>query len=662
MSKKRIFISSVQREFYKERVQLCNYIRQDALLGRFFEPFLFEELPAINALSEQAYLSEVANCDIFMGILGEEYGFHDHEGVSPTEREFDEATSLQEYRICFFKTSFPQSQREAKQQIFIEKVEKNVVRKTFDSFETLRSAAYSSLVRYLEENEMLRLLPFDAAYHPEVVPDDIDEKKIDLFVRVAQRARNFPLPIGTPIVDVLTHLNLITVKQQIKNAAILLFGKNPQRFFPTSEIKCAQFYGNEVTKPIPAYHVYQGDLFSLVTQALDFVASRIDARVGTREHSVQVPIDFELPLGAVREAIVNAVAHRDYTSNASIQVMLFRNRLEVWNPGHLPPGITIEQLSQVHESFPTNPLIANPLYLAGLAERLGTGTSDIIKKCEAIGLKTPTFEQSRNFRTIFWRNEKLNDETLNPNDGVDDRVSDRPNDRPNDRPDDRVSLNEKHIAVLEFCKQARSGREILTHISIKYHSDAIKLYIHKLVEMSLLEMTIPNIPNHPEQEYKTKVIPEVNPITLNPNDRANDRVDDRASNQVNNLVFNSLEDIIAFGNEVSNQVNDQVNDQVDDQANDQVSNQIRDILSNQLHNRVEEILNIAARWVKRDELLAAMNLSNHHDNRKKYLDPLLKIGWIEMEFPDKKTSPNQRYRITASGKKLLEIINKYKNK
>ena len=90
MSKKHIFISSVQREFSKERIQLCGYIRQDALLGQFFEPFLFEELPAINASTNQAYLSEVANCDLYMGILGDNYGFKDHEGISPTEREFDE--------------------------------------------------------------------------------------------------------------------------------------------------------------------------------------------------------------------------------------------------------------------------------------------------------------------------------------------------------------------------------------------------------------------------------------------------------------------------------------------------------------------------------------------------------------------------------------------
>jgi ATP-dependent DNA helicase RecG len=126
----------------------------------------------------------------------------------------------------------------------------------------------------------------------------------------------------------------------------------------------------------------------------------------------------------------------------------------------------------------------------------------------------------------------------------------------------------------------------------------------------------------------------------------NDQVSDQAYDQVNKLYINTLDDIITISNGVS------------DQAYDQVSDQVQEILNSQLHNRVEEILNVATQWIKRDELFATMNLSNHHDNRKKYLDPLLKIGWVEMEFPDKKTSPNQRYRITASGKKLLEILNK----
>jgi ATP-dependent DNA helicase RecG len=121
-------------------------------------------------------------------------------------------------------------------------------------------------------------------------------------------------------------------------------------------------------------------------------------------------------------------------------------------------------------------------------------------------------------------------------------------------------------------------------------------------------------------------------------------INDQVSDQVNDLIFNSLEEIISYVNEP------------DDQVSDQVSDQVQNILNNQLHYRVEEILNLTTQWIKRDVLFAGMNLSNHHDNRIKYLDPLLKIDWIEMEFHDKKTSPNQRYRITTSGKRLLKII------
>ena len=73
------------------------------------------------------------------------------------------------------------------------------------------------------------------------------------------------------------------------------------------------------------------------------------------------PVAYELPRAAVAEAIVNAVAHRDYASNASVRVMLFSDRLEIWNPGELPVGLTPEQLRQPHASIPRNPLIADPL-------------------------------------------------------------------------------------------------------------------------------------------------------------------------------------------------------------------------------------------------------------------------------------------------------------
>ena len=105
--------------------------------------------------------------------------------------------------------------------------------------------------------------------------------------------------------------------------------------------------------------MYKGTVFDLVDQAVDFVLSKINLWVGTRQAGSQVPVEYEIPREVVTEAIVNAVAHRDYTSNGSVQVMLFADRLEIWNPGALPPSLTLEKLRQPHGSMPANPLLAD---------------------------------------------------------------------------------------------------------------------------------------------------------------------------------------------------------------------------------------------------------------------------------------------------------------
>lgn len=132
---------------------------------------------------------------------------------------------------------------------------------------------------------------------------------------------------------------------------------------------------------------------------------RIDAKVGTRDKSSQVDVEYELPIAAVTEAIVNSVVHRDYTSNGSIQIMLFKNRLEIWNPGILPSALNVEKLRKPHPSIPTNPLLANPMYLTGYIERMGTGTGDIIRKRMEAGLKAPEFIQEEDFKVVIWRTD-----------------------------------------------------------------------------------------------------------------------------------------------------------------------------------------------------------------------------------------------------------------
>lgn len=304
-----------------------------------------------------------------------------------------------------FIKSIGEENRHPKEKAFIQKVEQDIVRKTFVDIEGLRTSVYASLVRYLEEKEYIRWQPFDASCDNDATLDDLDEDKMRNFIQMARSKRNFPLSVETPPLSLLAHLDLMDDKGRLANAAVLLFGKKPQKFFITSEVKCVQFYGDVVEKPMPAYQIYRGDVFELVDQATSFVMSRINNWVGTRAEGskADVPTRPELPLDAVKEAIVNVVCHRDYTSNASVQIMLFRNRLEVWNPGVLPYGLTVQKLFGPHKSLPANPLLADPMYWNGYIEKVGTGTEDIINKCRDYGLKTPEFYQEEDFRVVIWR-------------------------------------------------------------------------------------------------------------------------------------------------------------------------------------------------------------------------------------------------------------------
>jgi ATP-dependent DNA helicase RecG len=386
---KKIFVSGVQKELQQERRAFKEFVQGDALLRRYFDVFLFEDLPASDRKADDVYLEEVEHRDVYVGLFENEYGSEDAKGISPTEREFDLATNKGKPRLIFVKGMDDKS-RHPKMLRLIRKAGAQLIRRRFTSVPDLTAALYAALVEHLERSGDLRSLPFDASACLRATLNDLPQEKIDRFLEIAKRERNYALPARTSREKALSHLNLLDDSRPT-HAAILLFGRNPQRFLPSSEIKCMHFHGVKVSKPIPSYHIFKGTVFELVDQAVDFVLSKITRSVGTRELGPQAPVEYELPKQAVAEAIVNAVAHRDYTSNASVQVMLFADRLEIWNPGELPPVLTPERLREPHASIPRNPLIAEPLFLAHYVEKAGTGTLDMIDRCRESGLPEPQF-------------------------------------------------------------------------------------------------------------------------------------------------------------------------------------------------------------------------------------------------------------------------------
>ncbi len=398
-----VFVSSVQKEFEEERRAIKYYLLNDPLFKLFItDVFLFEDTPAQDQQADKVYLSEVERCDIYIGLFGNEYGYVNSKSVSPTEREFNKATEKNKYRIIFVKGQ-KDTDRHPKMRALIRKAGDQLIRRRFIGKTDLISALYASLIDYLKQRGLLSALPFDESYKSGVSIKNISKNKIIWFLELARIERGFSLKSGTAPQIVLEHLNLLREGKPI-NAAILLFSDNPQKFFSNAEVKCLHFHGTEVQKPIPSYQIYKGNIFEQVDQSLDFVMSKLTRSVGTRSKSAEAPVEYEIPRSAVAEAIVNAVAHRDYYSKAAIQVMLFSDRLEVWNPGHLPPGLTLALLRIHHQSVPHNPLIANPLYLTHYIEKAGTGILDMIRLCKDAGLPEPDYEQRGDqFVTTIWR-------------------------------------------------------------------------------------------------------------------------------------------------------------------------------------------------------------------------------------------------------------------
>lgn len=249
-------------------------------------------------------------------------------------------------------------------------------------------------------------------------------------------------------------------------------------------MKCAHFHGTEVAKPIPSYQVYKGTVFELVDQAVDFVLSKIALRIGTRAESTQAPTAYEIPREVVAEAVVNAVAHRDYTSNGSVQVMLFVDRLEIWNPGSLPPSLTLEKLREPHGSVPRNPLLAEPLYLTKYIERMGTGTGDMIRRCRDAGLPEPEFSLPDGFVTTIRRKSRISTGQVTGEAGT------------------KSALSRHQVKILQTCRNNSSLVELM---GITGRTDRTKFrhqVLRPLLEAGLVEMTVPDKPQSSKQKYR----------------------------------------------------------------------------------------------------------------------------------------------------------------
>ncbi|MBI5573808.1 MAG: DUF4062 domain-containing protein [Elusimicrobia bacterium] len=415
--KYKIFVSGVQKELKTERRAVKDSILSDVLLSEYFDVFLFEDSPAKSHSTETAYLEEVRRSEMYIGILGDKYGSAGKDKISPTEAEFREAKANHKDILIYIKgENSVDKNREAGVQKLIKEIKDSKAGycyRRFNSINELTNLVYESLIAFLKEKGEVGRAVFDQRICDGAVFSDIDDEKVKWFLKVARAKRNFPLALDSSIQNVFTHLKLLK-DGKLTNAAVLLFGKEPRKFFDQAKIKCIHLPSTEVEKPFTSYQIYEGNLFEQVDKAVSFVLDILKFPVIQQEHTVQVSRPREIPVFVVQEAIVNAVAHRDYNTTSSVQVMVFLDRVEIWNSGTLPTHLKIEDLKKPHASHPTNPLLATVMFFADYIQQAGSGTLEMLKQCKAHGLPEPDFISVRNleFKTILAR-DIYTDETLN---------------------------------------------------------------------------------------------------------------------------------------------------------------------------------------------------------------------------------------------------------
>ncbi len=219
---------------------------------------------------------------------------------------------------------------------------------------------------------------------------DIDKSKVKWFLLKAKEERDFDANPNSPIKEAMERLGLVK-GNSLTNVAVLVFGKNAQKFFLQSRIRCARFKGIDGLDYIDM-KVLGGTIPELRQKAVKFVMQYT-------KHAVFFDANqrydrWEYPLRALEEVLSNALAHRDYYSNAEIQLSIYDDRIEVWNPGKLLSPLTPHDLKTKHRSIPRNKLLADKLFLIKYIEQWGKGTNRIIEWMKKDNLSDPKFQNS----------------------------------------------------------------------------------------------------------------------------------------------------------------------------------------------------------------------------------------------------------------------------
>jgi len=260
--------------------------------------------------------------------------------------------------------------------------------------------------------EKLRMLLLRGKSWDSIVDDfsleEIDTSTIDRFIRLAVgKNRLTDVSLNESPQVILEKLELIA-DGKLKNGAILLFGKNPQKYFTNLCVRIGRF---KTETTIIDDKWAKGNLFQQFDQTLNILKQYIGVRYEIKDIEREDIWDYPIP--AFREAVLNALIHRDYFNVANfIVIKVYNDHIWFSNPGGLPEGITVEQLKKPHQSYLRNPLVAKVFYLAGYIEQYGSGTIRMVEWMKEAGLPEPEYKEEMGGFSVYFYKDIYTEENL----------------------------------------------------------------------------------------------------------------------------------------------------------------------------------------------------------------------------------------------------------
>lgn len=335
----------------------------------------------------------------------------------------------------------------------------------------------------MARNEIREFFYKEGLIHFDETPCKEYDLKSDLTSEVWRRfASRSHIPAEMDAIIALENLHLIKDNRMTRAGAWLL-SADIRKYNIAATVTCALFRGTTKTHILDRKE-FTRDLYSIYEDCMGYIQSKLNTAL--IPHAVGRDERLELPEDALREAVVNAIAHRDYRSTANVQIYIFHDRVEIVTPGGLPAGMREEDLGI--KSVPRNPLLFGLFHRMNLVEQIGSGIRRIRRMCKDYGVAVPEIEVSDHWVTMTFK-----------------RAVTQPGTKPESsqhQDGTKSALSRHQVKILYKCVEAQP---LTTLIKITGRSDRTKFrhqVLSPLLESELLEMTVPDQPRSRNQKYR----------------------------------------------------------------------------------------------------------------------------------------------------------------